>query len=142
MSKGALWVLWLSLPLLPVVVQGSVSQALLECRQRSAGEARLLCYDAIDPVKRHQAAVPRFTGRLSQSTEQFIIEKPTRLRYQSDGAIFVLALHRADGRVVQNLHIGGAGEDSYLIQQPGKYFLRINGSTTWRIWLENPDRSQ
>ncbi len=64
------------------------------------------------------------------------VDRPTRLRYQSDGPIFVLYLKAADGEVLQNLHIGGGGEASYLIEKSGTYFLDVNGSESWRIWLE------
>ncbi len=58
------------------------------------------------------------------------------LRYQSDGPIFVLYLKAPDDTVIQNLHIGGGGEDSYLIDRPGTYYLDVSGSESWRIWLE------
>lgn len=93
---------------------------------------RLSCYDR----EVRKLVPPTFSGRLSKTTDQFQVEHPTRLRYQSDGAIFVLYLKSSDGAVVQNLHIGGGGEATYLIEQPGTYFLDVNGSEGWRIWLE------
>ncbi len=136
--------LWLLLStLLPVYAQGAaVGRALEHCREKPAAAARLACYDQIDVQRLEQVARPRFAGKLSHKTDVFEIVQPTRLRYQSDGAIFVLALHREDGSVEKNLHIGGGGEDRFLIRQPGRYFLRINGSTTWRIWLEAPESTQ
>ncbi len=95
--------------------------------------ARLACYD----IAVRKLVAPSFSGRLNKTTGSFAIARPTLLRYQSDGAIFVLYLKAADGAVVQNLHIGGGGEATYLIEQPGTYFLDINGSESWRIWLES-----
>lgn len=99
--------------------------------------ARLACYD----TEVRKLVAPSFSGRLNKTTDSFAIVRPTLLRYQSDGPIFVLYLKAADGAVVQNLHIGGGGEATYLIEQPGTYFLDINGSESWRIWLE-PDPAQ
>ncbi|MCC7252281.1 hypothetical protein [Hyphomicrobium sp.] len=94
--------------------------------------ARLACYDR----EVRSMAAPRFAGRLHKTTEPFRVEGPTLLRYQSDGPIFVLYLKSPDNRVLQNLHIGGGGEASYLIEEPGTYVLDVNGSESWRIWLE------
>lgn len=104
----------------------------LRCLSIGADAERLACYDR--EVRRLVA--PSFEGRLHKTTDRFQIERPTRLRYQSDGAIFVLYLKASDGEVVQNLHIGGGGEATYLIEHPGTYFLDVNGSESWRIWLE------
>lgn len=93
---------------------------------------RLSCYDR----EVRKLIEPRFAGRLSMVTERFKVDVPTLLRFQSDGAIFVLYLKTGDDEMVQNLHIGGGGEDTYLIEKPGTYFLQINGSEGWRIWLE------
>lgn len=105
-----------------------------DCLSIAADSERLTCFDR----EVRKLVAPRFSGRLGLITERFEITDPTMLRYQSDGAIFVLYLKTGagDGEVVQNLHIGGGGEDSYLIEHPGTYFLQINGSESWRIWLE------
>lgn len=102
------------------------------CLSIPANDERLACYDR----EVRKLVPPNFSGRLSVTTDNFLIEQPTLLRYQSDGAIFVLYLKSADGSVIQNLHIGGGGEASYLIEHPGTYFLDVNGSESWRIWLE------
>ena len=107
------------------------------CLSISRNDERLACYDR----EVRKLAPPHFSGRLSATTDNFLIERPTLLRYQSDGAIFVLYLKSADGIVVQNLHIGGGGEASYRIEQPGTYSLDVNGSESWRIWLE-PEAKQ
>lgn len=93
---------------------------------------RLECFDAAAK----KLTAPRFEGRLGLSTEPFEVPAQTRLRYQSDGVIFVLYLKDAKGEVLQNLHIGGGGEDSYLIESAGTYSLQINGSEGWRVWIE------
>lgn len=95
---------------------------------------RLACFDRT--VRKFTA--PKFEGRLSTTTERFHVDRPTQLRYESDGPIFVLYLKADDGSIIQNLHIGGGGQATYLIEQPGTYFLDVNGSETWRIWLEPP----
>lgn len=102
------------------------------CLGIGADAERLACYDR----EVRKLVPPSFRGRLTGTTDRFHVDRPTRLRYQSDGAIFVLYLKSADGTVVQNLHIGGGGEQTYVIEQPGTYFLDVNGSESWRIWLE------
>lgn len=110
----------------------SATDGIMSCRSIDASEERLACYDS-EALK---LVPPRFQGRLNLITERFEITEPTRLRYQSDGAIFVLYVKSGNDEVVQNLHIGGGGEDIYVIEKPGTYFLQINGSESWRIWLE------
>jgi hypothetical protein len=113
----------------------------LACLSITLNDERLACYDR----EVRKLVPPNFSGRLSATTNNFLIERPTLLRYQSDGAIFVLYLKSADGIVVQNLHIGGRGEASYRIEEPGRYFLDVNGSESWRIWLEpeeNPSSNE
>ncbi|MGQ0673396.1 MAG: hypothetical protein ACT4N2_11060 [Hyphomicrobium sp.] len=102
------------------------------CLDIADGAGRLACYDR----EVRKLVKPDFEGRLNIVTDRFDISAPTRLRFQSDGAIFVLYLKSAEGEVVQNLHIGGGGEDAYVIERPGTYYLQINGSESWRIWLE------
>lgn len=106
--------------------------ALRACRAIAADAERLGCYDR--EVAR--LTPPSYAGRLGRITDPFVVEARTRLRYQSDGAIFVLYLKTATGEVLQNLHIGGGGEAAYVIEKPGTYVLDINGSESWRIWLE------
>lgn len=107
-------------------------ERLRSCAGHTEDAKRLACFD--DAVR--DLSAPRFIGRLSETTSPFRVDGPTRLRYQSDGAIFVLYLKDANGEIVQNLHLGGGGEDDYLIERAGTYSLHINGSETWRIWLE------
>lgn len=111
---------------------GETRDALQGCRAIGADAERLACYDR----EAARLAPPRFSGRLGYVTAPIDIDGPTTLRFQSDGAIFVLYLKTADGSVLQNLHIGGGGEATHLIEKPGTYVLDINGSESWRIWLE------
>ena len=95
-------------------------------------DKRLACYDKLQS----NLEPPTFQGSHSQETAFFTIDRPTLLRYQSDGPIFVMYLQDEKGKVVQNLHIGGGGEATYLITTTGRYDLDVNGTDTWRIWLE------
>lgn len=130
----------IALPVLgPAPVAANESRDTLQsCRAINDDGERLACYDR----EAARLAPPRFSGRLGRVTDPFEISEPTTLRFQSDGAIFVLYLKTADGAVLQNLHIGGGGEASHLIEKTGTYVLDINGSESWRIWLEpvNPIR--
>lgn len=110
----------------------SLIRALEICRKTSSEDERLSCYDAL--AKKN--APPDYSGKHSFKTPTFILSRPHRLRYQSEGVIFVLYLLDDKGNVLQNLHIGGGGEDSFVIKNPGTYALHINGSKTWRIWIE------
>lgn len=112
--------------------EDDLRRALRQCRVVVDTAEKLACYDRV--VDR--LSTPTFQGRLTLQTEPFEIDRPSRLRYESDGVIFVMYLKDAQGQVVQNLHIGGAGEDVYLIEKPGLYSLQINGAETWRIWIE------
>lgn len=102
------------------------------CLAITTDSERLTCYDR-EVRKLHK---PDYAGRLNFVTPVFDITKPTNLRFESDGVIFVLYLKTEDDQVVQNLHIGGGGEETYVIERPGRYFMQINGSEGWRIWLE------
>ena len=108
-----------------------------KCRAIEDDAARLQCFD----LAVRSLDTPTFEGRLSLLTEPFELSGPAQLRFQSDGPIFVLYLKSADGAVLQNLHIGGGGEDSYRIARAGTYRLQINGSETWRVWVE-PEQTQ
>lgn len=115
-----------------------MERAINLCRTIVQPDLRLGCYDGLDLKQLDNASVPRFSGKRSVKTELFSISGPTVIRYQSDGAIFVLAIHDKAGEVVQNLHIGGSGEDQFLLEEPGEYFFRVNGSNTWKIWFDEP----
>lgn len=130
-SAGGLVLMLAMLGACPVSAT-EVRDALRACLDVSDEAARLACYDR----EVGRLAAPRFAGRLSRITEPFEVDRPTVLRFQSDGAIFVLYLKTAEGEVIRNLHIGGGGEASHRIEEPGTYVLDINGSESWRIWLE------
>lgn len=107
------------------------------CMTIAADDERLTCFDR----EVRKLVKPTFAGRLDVVTAPFTIDEPTTLRFHSDGVIFVLYVKTIDDQVVQNLHIGGGGESSYLIEKPGTYFLQINGAEGWRIWLDPPPKT-
>ncbi len=111
---------------------GELRQDFARCRAMAVAEARLACYDGLVG----KLEPPRFQGVRAEETPPFTIAGPTVLRYQSDGPVFVMSLKDAAGAVVQNLHIGGGGEDSFLVTKPGTYSLQISGTDTWRVWVE------
>jgi hypothetical protein len=111
--------------------QDGVKQAVASCRLIADAGGRLACYDGIAIE-----APPRWAGRLSYSTEPFEIDRPTVIRFESLGVIFVMALKDARGEVIENLHHAGTGEGRYRIAKPGTYSLQISGAEGWRIWLE------
>ncbi|MCE4222967.1 hypothetical protein HCU64_04320 [Methylobacterium sp. C25] len=110
----------------------NVRHAFAKCRAVEDDHDRLRCYDKLTNL----LTPPRWQGRLTAQTENFEISAPTVLRYESDGPIFVMYLKDAQGGIVQNLHIGGGGTSTYLIEKPGTYSLQVSGSETWRIWLD------
>jgi hypothetical protein len=112
-----------------------VVKALQQCKKIENKNDRLTCFDKLA----QRFSPPKFNGRLNRVTEVFTLDKPHRLRYRSYGVIFVLYLRDVEGNVIQNLHLGGTGEDSYLIETPGNYTLKIQGSDRWEIWLEPVD---
>lgn len=112
--------------------EDDLKRAFVACREMTEAAEKLACYDRLAD----RLTPPTFQGRLTLQTELFEIDRPTRLRFESDGVIFVMYLKDERGDVVQNLHIGGGGEDSYLIDKPGKYSLHINGAEGWRVWIE------
>ncbi len=112
--------------------------AFQQCRSINNDKERLNCYD----LKAKRFAPPTYQGKLSMETDIFSLTKPHTLRYQSNGVIFVLYLRDGDGNVLQNLHIGGRGEDEFVINQPGNYSLKIDGSAGWSIWLEPITKKQ
>lgn len=112
--------------------QRQLAGALHVCHSKRDATERLACYD--DLAVRNAPAT--FAGKLGYRSKPFALDRPHRLRYRSDGVIFVLYLLDAAGAVVQNLHLGGGGEDSFVIETPGTYALQIDGSASWKIWIE------
>ncbi|MEM0912306.1 MAG: hypothetical protein AAGJ37_15125 [Pseudomonadota bacterium] len=138
--RAILFVFAIAVTLSPTLANGAVEdfqRAYDNCRKLVQPNRRLDCFDNLD-LNKLLSNKPRFSGKHTVKTEMFTIEEPTVLRYHSDGTIFVLAIHDSSGDVIQNLHIGGGGEATYLMETPGDYFLQVNGSTTWQIWLEQP----
>lgn len=112
--------------------------ALQTCRAIENNEARLSCFDDVA----EKNAPPKYAGKLGYKTKPFKLDRPHMLRYRSKGVIFVLYLLDKKGKVLQNLHIGGGGEETYLIEQPGTYSLQIDGSAGWKIWLDPVEPEQ
>lgn len=108
------------------------AEALQHCLKMKGEQQRLYCYDQAA----RKFSAPTFKGRLGKITKPFTLNKPQKLRFRSYGVIFVLYLRDEKGHVLQNLHIGGGGEDEYIIRKPGVYSLKIHGSASWEIWLE------
>ncbi len=106
-------------------------KALQQCGKIEDDNKRLICFDELAI----RFAAPTYKGRLGTVTDNFTIKKSHLLRYRSQGVIFVLYLRDKQGRVLQNFHIGGGGENEYLIKKPGTYSLKIHGSASWEIWL-------
>lgn len=114
------------------IVDKSIRQAFARCQVLEDAHERVRCYDKLATM----LAPPRFQGRLTVQTDLFDVTEPTILRYESDGPIFVMYLKDAAGGTVQNLHIGGGGVATFLIETPGTYSLQVSGSESWRIWLD------
>lgn len=112
-----------------------VVKELSKCRKMIENNTRLNCFDRVAK----KFSPPLYTGRESKISDVIKIDRPHRLRFRSYGAIFVLYLRDLEGNVLQNLHIGGTGEDTYLIEEPGEYTLKMLGSDRWEIWLEPED---
>lgn len=112
--------------------ESDLKKAFSVCRALTEQAEKVACYDKLAD----KLTPPTFQGRLTLQTELFELDRPTRIRFESDGVIFVMYLKDERGGVVQNLHIGGGGEDSYVVETPGKYSLHINGAEGWRVWLE------
>lgn len=110
----------------------SVRAGFTKCRVLEDERERVRCYDKLATL----LSPPRYQGRLTAQTDPFEITAPTLLRFESDGPIFVMYLKDAQGGIVQNLHIGGGGMATFLIEKPGTYSLQISGSETWRVWLD------
>ncbi len=106
--------------------------ALQTCRAINTDAERLHCYDSVAK----QFAPPTYKGKLGSVTEPFTLDAPHKIRYRSYGFIFVLYVLDDNDNIVQNLHLGGRGEDEYILEVPGTYSLRIDGSAGWEIWLE------
>jgi len=108
--------------------------AFAACRDLADAAARLTCYDGL----RVPGAGLVFRGHGSGVTDVFEVTEPRLLAFESDDAIMVIYLLDAEGRVVQNLHRGGAGGGRYLIETPGAYHVQVNASGGWTITVEVP----
>ncbi|TQD37353.1 hypothetical protein ACTTAK_07190 [Rhodobacter capsulatus] len=118
----------------PDAAAKSLAAGLQTCREIPSDTARLACYDRL--------AVPDpgevFIGRGNGITPAFEVAAPRLMRFESADVIMVIYLLDAADRVVQNLHLGGAGGGEYLIKTPGRYHVQVNATGGWRIDLAPP----
>lgn len=109
---------------------------LAACRALAEDAARLACYDALPVAGQGQGRA--FHGKGSGMTEPFEVGAPVEMHFDSDDAVMVLYLLDDQGRVVRNLHRGGAGAGRHLIEEPGRYHLQVNATGGWTIRLDQP----
>ena len=101
-----------------------VAREFARCRAMAESEARLGCYDKLAS----RVVPPRFAGRLTVETEQFRIDAPTVLRFQSDGPIFVMYLRDANTKFV-------ASSSSYdYIQSDDTHPTYTGGTVSAGLW--------
>lgn len=131
-SAALLFVGWAGAAMAQDAAIDTVRGVFAACRAIDEAAARLACYDELQT----RLERPTFEGRLSETTKPFTVSGPVVIRYQSDGPVFVMYLKDAKGDVVQNLHLGGGGEGRFSFAAPGSYTLQVNGTDTWRIWIE------
>lgn len=112
---------------------GPLADRLLACRALKPPDARLRCYDALVP-----STDLAIDGKGSAVTDLFTVSAPRLLRFESADAIMVVYLLDEAGKVVQNLHRGGAGEGQHLIELPGTYRVQVNATGGWSLRLEVP----
>jgi hypothetical protein len=113
---------------------GDLAAGLRACRSESEAGPRLACYDALSA----KPPILELSGAGSAVTPVFAVAEPSLLRFESRDAIMVAYLLGPKGEVVQNLHHGGAGEGSFLIERAGAYRVQVNASGGWRIRVEAP----
>lgn len=101
------------------------------CRAISDNQTRLACYDALPLPGSGEV----FEGKGNGVTPPFDISAPRLLNFESNDAVMIAYLLDDGGRVIQNLHRGGAGRGSYLIETPGRYHLQVNATGGWRMTL-------
>lgn len=106
-----------------------LAEGLAACQTVAEAPARLACYDRLA----RPDALARFSGKGSAITPDFQVTTPARLNFTSKDVIMVLYLLDETGAVVQNLHRAGAGEGTFLIQQPGSYSVQVNATGDWQI---------
>ena len=68
-----------------------------------------------------------------RSNERYRITPMGRTSSTSSDAVMVVYLLNERDEVVQNLHRGGKGEGSYLIEMPGRYHVQVNATGHWKI---------
>ncbi|MBY5986321.1 hypothetical protein [Roseovarius atlanticus] len=89
----------------------------------------MTCFDELAAAEDAE----EFTGSGSGVTPQFDVVAPRLMTFESSDAVMVVYLLNERDEVVQNLHRGGKGEGSYLIEMPGRYHVQVNATGHWKI---------
>lgn len=113
----------------------SLATELKLCRELVADQPRLSCYDALFLPSVSNV----FKGQGSGLTPEFMVTAPRLMRFHSSDAVMIVYLLDETGAVVQNLHRGGAGEGTHLIQDPGRYSIQVNATGHWEIQISAPN---
>lgn len=111
------------------VMADPVATGLNACRQIASDARRLTCFDELAAAEDAE----EFTGSGSGVTPQFDVVTPRLMTFESSDAVMVVYLLNERDEVVQNLHRGGKGEGSYLIEMPGRYHVQVNATGHWKI---------
>ena len=124
MSAGLVMLLLVAEPCAP---------KLARCAALLSASERLSCFDAL--------AQPGFVHSGTGAAEVPLdVKEPQLLHYESSDVVLVLEIMQAPQRLIQNIHLGGQGEGSFLIDAPGRYFVRVRASGSWRLWLAPPPK--
>lgn len=106
-----------------------IESDLRRCAAVLQDRLRLDCFDGLAAG----SAAPAFEGVGSAETLPFTVSDGDALSYRSDDVILVLTVLDAEGKVVQNLHLGGQGEARYRFPAAGRYSVQVDASGGWRL---------
>jgi hypothetical protein len=120
-------------PAMPALSE-TVAAKVAACREITEADDRLVCYDALTVTKIEW----EFSGKGNSITPQFEVTAPRQLYFYSDDVVMVLYLLDERGDVLRNLHRGGTGAGTYLIETPGRYAVQVNASGGWVVRVEFP----
>ncbi|WP_176473804.1 hypothetical protein [Actibacterium ureilyticum] len=109
---------------------GTVGQLMEACRNISAPDDRLACYDGIN-LRATQDL--EFSGDRSGQTPFFTVRTGDILTYRNEDAVLVVTVLDESGATVQNLHVGGVGSGHYTVQKPGRVRVQMDASGGWRL---------